>query len=135
VREIVARAVDRVVYLTDRSPSKVASLLAEWGFMGRGGKPYSDSAIHGWRNGEYSPDATVLVALALHHGLSLDELMYGGGLRSEVDRLRAAYNERGQELDQLQRDVALLARTLTTHLQLEPGPAGELDRIARPEGG
>lgn len=133
VKEVVARIAEEAVRLTDRSPRATADLLAELGWHGRGGKRYDDSTVRGWIDRKYAPSAWVLIGLAIYHGISLDQFAYGAGLKAEVDRLRDELNDRGQAIAQLQTDVKLLARTVTSHLQLEPGPAQDLGRIARPE--
>ena len=133
VKEIVGRLAEEAVRRTDRSPRATADLLAALGWFGRGGEKFSDSTVRGWMNREFPPSSWVLIGLVLHHGISLDQFVYGTGLKSEVDRLREEMDNRGQAIAQLQTDVQLLAETVTSHLQLDPGSTRDLGRIARPD--
>ena len=133
VKEIVGRLAEEAVRRTDRSPRSTADLLAELGWFGRGGEKFSDSTVRGWMNREFPPSSWVLIGLALHHGISVDQFVYGQGLKHDVDRLKEELDDRGRAIAQLQTDVQLLAQTVTSHLQLEPGQSRDLGRIARPD--
>ena len=113
---------------------RLGLVLQGLGFTGRGGETYTSAAVLGWTKAEYAPPATVLVALVLHYGMSLDEYAYGSGLRAALDQLQEAHEQRGAELADLKRDVRFLASTLTNHLlRLPPDQAAALDRIGQPE--
>ena len=90
VREVVARVVKEAVNRTSpRSSRKVGELLFELGYGSskNPGEPYSEGAIRAWMNQRDRPLAEVIVALALHHELSLDEYLWGDGLRHRVNEL------------------------------------------------
>ena len=133
VREIGASVFDAFITHHNRSPRQAADWLAEQGYYGRGGERYNDSTLIGWRKGEYAPNAWVFIAAILDAGLSLDEMIWGSGLRSEVDRLKEAMGDRDSALSGLRRDVQLLRDIVTSHLQLPPGQVADLERIAGPE--
>ena len=132
VREVVARLADEAVRLTDKSPRKVTELLAELGWFGRGQEPFSDSTVRGWTNGEFPMSAWVFVGLALHHGVSVDELIWGKGLKAEVDRLRDAGEERDRQLAGVQNDLQTLRDVIVSHLRLSAEDAAAVGRIAGP---
>lgn len=131
VRTISASLFDEAVRRSKRSPRKVGERLAELGWFGRGGEPYNESSVRGWMAGQYSPPTFVAVAMALDVGLSIDDLMYGTGLKAEVDRLREATDAGNRELAKLQRDVELLAGVVTRHVQLDPDATRDVGRIVR----
>ncbi len=88
VRELVARVVTEAVDRTDRSPRKAGELLLSMGFGGKKpGEPYSEGAVRNWMKQVDRPLAEVIIALALHHELSLDEYLWGDGLRRRVNEL------------------------------------------------
>jgi hypothetical protein len=114
---------------------RTAELLVSWGFTGRGGERIGESTISGWFTGRNAPPAREVFALALHHGISVDEALYGVGLRAEVDRLAAGEAQRERDLATMRQDVLLLRDIVTASLggQLPPEQAERLGRIAGPE--
>lgn len=54
---------------------------------------YSDKAVSKWERGEAIPDIRVLIQLAGIYGVTLDELVKGGGITSEVKPVKSVWSK------------------------------------------
>ena len=129
-RGIVQRIMAELGRRSGRSPREVGELLGELGWLGRGDrKPLREEAVRNWLNGVNPPAADILVGLALHIGMSLDEYIFGSGLRAGYDRLQAAVAANDQDLARLRDNIDLLAWALEEHVPLSPQIAAAIRRL------
>ena len=98
--EVVAHVVNEAWNRTQpRSARKVAELLYEMGFRGRHGEAYSESAVRAWAIQRDRPAADVVIALALAHDISIDEQLWGMGMKQELRELKSLVLQIARQID------------------------------------
>jgi len=99
--------------------------LARLGFSGSSeGGTLGPTTISNWIARKHPPNAWILVSLIRRFGLSLDQRVWGPGLRYEVDRLRGA-------LEVTRADMDALKGIIQRHINLSAAERETVDRIGR----
>lgn len=110
-REEIHRRYERLIgeiFRRADTPTRVAVILKGMGWLGEGGRQYSDRNMTSWRTVNSYPNPEQLMALAHKFGVSIDDYMFGEGEAPSGVAERVA--DQGEILAELQSMVTELAQ-------------------------